>query len=276
MSLSRSTTTLLFLLANSCLAFTCLAAPKSEPWPMWEPHNPASTIEVDHSAWQNFLDAYLVTDHDSGINLVNYAGVTTHNAQMLNDYVEGLFELDPRTLNRSEQFAYWINLYNAVTVRIVLKGYPTASITKLGKGFFSFGPWDDPVGKIAGVEITLNDIEHRVLRPIWQEPRIHFLVNCASLGCPNLLPNAFTTHNVDSLLEQAARDFINHPRGVSITANTITLSSIFDWYGDDFGSNRSEVLGYIVQYLPPVQAQQLLSGNARLRYAYDWKLNETK
>lgn len=102
--------------------------------------------------------------------------------QQLKRYIQQMASLDPRDYKKQEQFAYWVNLYNALTVQLVLDNYPTSSIKKLGKGFFSFGPWDDDIIRVAGKKLTLNDIEHRILRPIWRDKRIHYVVNCASLG----------------------------------------------------------------------------------------------
>ena len=103
------------------------------------------------------------------------------------------------------------------------------SITKLGKGFFSFGPWDDKTLTINNKELSLNDIEHRILRPIYNDARIHYAVNCASYSCPNLAAQAYTVENMDQLLDKGAEHYINHPRGVSIKNNKLTLSSIYSW-----------------------------------------------
>lgn len=128
--------------------------------------------------------------------LFRYAEVTKEDKTLLNDYLDQLSKLDPREFNRQEQYAYWVNLYNALTVKLILDNYPVASITKLG-GLFSFGPWDEKVFTVAGQTLTLNDIEHRILRPIWKDPRTHYAVNCASLGCPNLQSQAFTAQNTE-------------------------------------------------------------------------------
>ena len=109
---------------------------------------------------------------------------------------------------------YWINLYNAFTVHLILEHYPQDSIVDIRYGFFDFGPWDEKLLQIEDEEVSLNDIEHRILRPIWKDPRLHYALNCASLGCPNLQPESFYPGNVESLLNSRARDYINHPRGL--------------------------------------------------------------
>ncbi len=213
----------LLTLFITLLSLQAFAAPKSELWPFWNQANPNSTDTISHQAWQSFLDNFLVQDGD--YTLVNYGAVSGADKQALKDYINGLAQLDPRTYSQAEQYAYWVNLYNAITVDLILDAYPIKSITKLG-GLFSFGPWGDEVISIAGKELTLNDIEHRILRPIWQDPRTHYAVNCASLGCPNLQAQAFTADNTEALLEQAAKDFVNSNKGVLAKSNLVQLSSI--------------------------------------------------
>ncbi len=162
------------------------AAPKAELWPMWEQSDESNTAEIDHSAWQSFLDRYLDTQSGDGVYLVRYGAVSATDRQTLDTYITDLQASDPRYYSKAEQKAYWINLYNAATVQLVLNHPTKKSILRMGDGFFKIGPWNEPLLTVAGEEVTLNDIEHRILRPIWQDHRIHFAVNCASLGCPNL------------------------------------------------------------------------------------------
>ena len=160
----------------------------------------------------------------------------------MNNYIEQLAGIDPRAYRRIEQKAYWINLYNALTVKLIVDHYPVGSITTLGKTLGAFGPWDDHLITLAGQTLSLNDIEHRILRPLWKDPRIHFAVNCASYGCPDLQDIAFTAENIETLLNKAATDYLSHPRGAHFDGDELVLSSIFDWYAEDFGANQQEVL----------------------------------
>jgi hypothetical protein len=222
---------LFFLLAGALVA-----APKADLWPRWQAHDPGSVAIVDHSAWDRFLNRYLVTDHPSGINRVEYGDVTAADKQMLGSYLDSLQQVRVSQLNRNEQKSYWINLYNAATLDIVLDHYPVSSITKinLSSGLFSKGPWEAKILKIEGEEVSLNDLEHRILRPIWKDPRVHYAVNCASIGCPNLQDRAYTSENTEVLLEKGAREHINHPRGVTFEGKKLVLSSIYDWFQEDF------------------------------------------
>lgn len=240
--------------------------------PFWSAHNQQSTHIVDHLYWQQFLDTFVHSD-EFGIHRVDYKSAK-NNDSLLQQYIAQLTQIDPRELNKEEQKAYWINAYNALTIRLILNNYPTDSIVDLGSSLIAFGPWDDTVITLAEQTLTLNDIEHRILRPIWKDPRIHFAVNCASIGCPNLQKEAFTSENMDDLLEEATEEFINHPRGMYSTNNTLVLSSIFDWYGNDFGHTISERLAWMSDYAQDDLAEILSHSVDHISYQYDWQLND--
>jgi hypothetical protein len=159
-----------------------------------------------------------VTEHPSGIHRVRYGSVTPDDRKALGDYLRALEGTEVSGLGREEQKAYWINLYNALTVMVVLDRYPVGSIRDIdiSPGLFRRGPWGAKLLTIQGRKVSLDDIEHRILRPLWKDSRIHYAVNCASLGCPNLQPEAYTRANTESLLEKGAREFVNHPRGVRL------------------------------------------------------------
>jgi hypothetical protein len=251
-----------------------LFVPKLEPWAMWEPADESSTVTVDHSAWQELLDAYLITDTSDGIYRFSYATVSAADRDRLDAYLFRLAAIDPRTLRRAEQMPYWINMYNAVTVQVVLEHYPVKSIRKIYGGLLGTGPWNEPLINVTGQALSLNDIEHRILRPIWRDPRIHYAVNCASMGCPNLATAAFTAANTEALLDQSARSFINHPRGVTFENGRLKLSSIYDWYDSDFGTNQRERLDHLREYAEPALAAGLADYAGRIQYDYGWDLNE--
>ncbi|MDF2153237.1 DUF547 domain-containing protein [Vibrio sp. CAU 1672] len=255
------------LLLLLCTLFSCsvFAAPKADLWPYWKQSNEANQSPISHQEWQQLLDNYLVEQGEN--TLFRYSKVSSADKTQLKQYLQRLAQIDPRQYNKAEQYAYWVNLYNAITIDLILDNYPVKSITKLG-GLFSFGPWDEHVVNINGKELTLNDIEHRILRPIWQDPRTHYAVNCASLGCPNLQLQAFTAANTQALLDQAARAFINSRKGVTIKGNTARLSSIYDWFADDFGG-EAQLFRHIGQYAPQYQ-----DFSGRVKYDYDWDLNQ--
>ncbi|MEO1088179.1 MAG: DUF547 domain-containing protein, partial [Acidobacteriota bacterium] len=170
--------------------------------------------------------------------------------------------------------AYWINLYNVLTVKTVLEHYPVESIKDiaLAPAGAGGGPWDAPLVEVLGRALSLNDIEHRILRPIWADERIHYAVNCAALGCPNLAAVPFTGRTLDGLLDRAAEAFINHPRAVRFDGGRLVLSSIFDWYGVDFG-DREELLEHLAEHARPPVDEQLETFSGEIVFEYDWDLN---
>jgi hypothetical protein len=183
-----------------------------------------------------------------------------------------------RSLRRDEQLAYWINLYNALTVKVILDHYPVKSIRSIdiSPGFFSDGPWGKPLVRVEGKEMTLNDMEHRVLRPIWKDPRIHYAVNCASLGCPNLQPRAFTAENAEELLALAAREYVNHPRGVSVDKGWVRVSSIYVWFKEDFGGTDEGVIEHLRRHASGALPEELRRVDGISEHHYDWSLNDAR
>ncbi len=248
------------------------AAPAARLWPIWTDSDETSRSTIDHARWQALLDRYVVPAAD-GINRFAYARVTAPDRALLTTYLDDLAAVDPHTLARREQLPYWINLYNALTVEVVLRHPDKGSILRMGRGLLSIGPWNDELLEIAGHALTLNDIEHRILRPIWQDHRIHYAVNCASLGCPNLQQAAFTAGNVQALLAAAEAAYVNHPRGVSVDdRGRLTLSTIYKWYRRDFAADERALLEHLAQRHETL-AQVLSTYRSKVRYRYDWTPN---
>lgn len=247
-----------------CVSYSTIAAPKADLWPYWAKWDNSNHSVISHAPWQNILSKYVVKEGSN--TLFNYQQVTPTDKQKLKQYIKHLAQLDPRVYSKAEQYAYWVNLYNALTVNLILDNYPIQSITKLG-GLFSFGPWGDNIIRIDNKELTLNDIEHRILRPIWKDQRTHYLVNCASLGCPNLQPTALTSDNAEAMKEKAAMEFINSPKGAHFDGDTLVLSSIYDWFVSDFG-NKAQLIENLAKYRP-----ELAGYNGKVSYDYNWNLN---
>ncbi len=258
----------------ACTLVEGIAAPRSQLVSThWLENNPASTDHVDHEPWGRFLAAYLVPGHD-GINRFAYARAQSSGRALLESYISSLEATPVSRLNRGEQRAFWINLYNAVTTRIVLDHYPIRSIRdiSLGPGLFSIGPWDAKVVRAEGEWLSLNDIEHGILRPIWHDPRLHYALNCASISCPSIPPVAFTAENTERLLEEGARAYVNDRRGVRVEDGRLVVSSIYRWYRSDFGADESAVLDHLRHYAAPELAAQLARFRAPDGDAYNWRL----
>lgn len=265
-------------LACSLVGNLALAAPAAELWPRWQKHDPASTRTIDHSVWQGFLEKY-VAAHPSGVNRFRYGDVAKEDRSALDGYIARLEKLPISGYGRDAQRAYWINLYNALTVKVVLEHFPVKSIKDINLssglfgGLFGGGPWKAKLATVEGEKVSLDDIEHRILRPIWQDNRIHYAVNCASIGCPNLQPEAFTAQNAEQLLDRGATEYVNHPRGVAFADGRLRVSSIYDWFQADFGGSSQTVVRHLQKYAKPALRKQLESYSGSLDYHYDWSLN---
>lgn len=225
--------------------------------------------DPDHGAWDGILRRHLTLGQD-GIARFNYRGA---DLTRVSAYVASLQAVDPATLNSNAAYAYWVNLYNAQTVKVVMENYPVRSIRDIGGGVFARGPWRDKAVTVAGQALSLDDIEHGILRPVWRDPRVHYAVNCASLGCPNLAPRAFTAGRLAQMLEDGARTYINHPRGARIANGRLIVSSIYNWFREDFGGSDAGVLAHLRSYAVPPIAGQLTAIDRISDHGYDWSLN---
>jgi hypothetical protein len=268
--------TICFLLIFNGPTFLLKAAPEANLWQRWTKHQSHSKRKIDHNQWAIFLDRYLIINDKSNINLMRYSQVTKKDRKILQNYLRYLEDINISHYSRPEQFAYWINHYNARTVELILENYPIDSIKDISFSFFSFGPWDEELITVEGIDLSLNDIEHRILRPIWKDPRIHYAVNCASMSCPNLLSKPFTAETSEMLLDEAAKGYVNHPRGVRFEDKKLMLSKIFDWYLVDFGGSTDNLLKHILKYSEPHFFQKIKHFKGKPEYVYDWQLNEKK
>jgi hypothetical protein len=260
------------VLSSHALAY---AAPKAELWARWQKHDPANRKTIDHYAWDKFLKQYVVAPHPSGINRVHYQAVTPEDLKSLKNYLQEMQNVAISNYNRAEQKAYWINVYNAATVDLIVARFPLKSIRdiNISPGFLARGPWGAKLFSVEGERLSLDDIEHRILRPIWKDNRVHYALNCASLGCPNLQPAAFTAENLETLLNRGAIDFINHPRGVTIQKGRLQVSSIYVWFQGDFGGDAEELMEHWQKYANPPLADALEKYSGGLAHDYDWRLN---
>ncbi|SRX74410.1 DUF547 domain-containing protein [Aequorivita antarctica] len=219
-----------------------------------------SAVNVDHSEWNNLLKKYVNKE-----GLVDYKGFKSDSAK-LNAYLKLLSEQNPTNdWSVQELLAYYINLYNAATVKLIVENYPVKSIKDID------GPWTKGRVAVGDNNLSLGGIENGILRKM-NEPRIHFAINCASISCPKLLDEAYTAAKINEQLDRVTKSFINSAEN-DISANNPKLSSIFDWYQKDFTVNgKTDVIGYINQY----SKTKINSGVALTYKNYDWNLNEQK
>jgi len=230
---------------------------------------------IDHSSWDALLKKYVDAKGD-----VNYATwkKTATDVKALDAYLATLSRgLPGKASSRPAQLAYWVNAYNAVTVKGILREYPTTSIRNHTAKLWGYNIWDDLLLVTPGGQVSLNQMEHEILRKMG-DARIHFAIVCASKGCPRLLNQAYTASSLDAQLTANAKQFFSDSRRFNYDARTgrLNVSPILKWFAEDFGRNQAEQLRFIAPFLPDAAAQQLAtSGKASVSYLdYDWGLNE--
>ncbi|MCZ4282404.1 DUF547 domain-containing protein [Kiloniella laminariae] len=257
-------------------SFEALLAPSAELLPHWTEANSENDETIPHQSWTRFLEKYRESHYD-GIARLAYHRVTEDDQQKLARYINKLQTMPVSTLNRNEQFAFWVNLYNAVTVQLILQHQPVESIKEINisPGLFASGPWEKKLLRIEGEKLSLNDIAHGILRPIWKDPRVHYVLNCASLGCPDIPARALeSSSDLDLQLDQAARKFVDHPRAVSISKdNDAVISSIYVWFKEDFGNSDAAILEHLRSHASKEKRDQLMQVRDLTDHRYDWNLN---
>ena len=251
------------------------AAPPADLWSRWLAHDPDSTRRIDHGEWDAFLVRYLRIGAD-GVHGVAYGEVTPADRARLGRYIAYLAGLPISEYARPEQMAYWINLYNALVVRVVVDHYPIASIRDVGSppGAPGTGPWRQELVEIEGVPVSLNDIAHRILRPIWRDPRVHYALSCGAVGCPNLQPEPFAADQLERQLSEAAMAYVNHSRCIRIEGDQLGLSSLYRWYRDDFGGTDRAVINHLMAYAEPGLAMKLQRFDRISDHGFNWRLND--
>lgn len=214
----------------------------------------------DHSMWDNLLKKYVSPNGN-----VNYDGFKSSMTDL--DAYLHLLEDNPPTASWGEEetMAFWINAYNAYTVKLILNNYPTSSIMKINDG----KAWDLSFIKIAGKQYSLNNIEHDILRAKYKDARIHFAVNCASVSCPKLRNKAFTGANLNEQLDEMSRSFINNSAKNSIASDHVKVSQLFNWYKGDFTMN-----GSVIDFLNKYSTTKINSGASIQYMEYNWNLNK--
>ena len=214
-----------------------------------------------HAAWDQLLQK-----HVSAAGKVDYRGFK-QDISALQAYLDLLSNHPPQSdWSRNQRLAYWINVYNAFTVKLIVDNYPTTSITALEGG----KPWNKRWIRIGDKTYTLDEVENAVIRKQFAEPRIHFAVNCASISCPELLNSAYTAEKLEQQLETQTRKYINKPLHNRLSASQPQVSQLFEWYADDFKQKDGSVIAFINRY-----AATRINENATLAFRpYDWNLNE--
>ncbi|MBO2008546.1 DUF547 domain-containing protein [Hymenobacter negativus] len=228
----------------------------------------ATSALVDHSAFDKLLKK-----HVSAQGLVDYKGFQA-DEQVFNQYLAMLSKTPPAAnWSKAEQMAYWLNAYNAFTIRLILDHYPVQSIKDIGAKIkipFVTTPWAAKFFSIAGEKMSLDNIEHGILRKKFDDPRIHFALVCAALSCPRLRNEAYTAAKLDGQLEDQGRDFLNNPAKNKPGKAAAQLSKYFDWYKGDWTQNNLSVAKWVNKY-----ATVKMDDNTKITYLdYNWNLNK--
>jgi hypothetical protein len=224
----------------------------------------SKSIPPDHLVWTNILQKNVTLS-----GKVDYRGMIKNKVH-LQDYLDDLSENPPaKNWSQDEKLAYWINAYNAFTVKLIIDHYPLKSIKEISSGFPMIdSPWDLKFFKIGKVAFDLNTIEHDILRKQFDEPRIHFAINCASISCPKLRHEAYLPKYLEFQLNDQAASFINNKDKNQVTETETRLSQIFNWFQGDFTKNES-LIDYISRYNSNIKED-----NRILFAAYNWSLNQ--
>jgi hypothetical protein len=227
---------------------------------------PSESQPISHELWDSLVQKYVSED-----GKVNYKGFI-QDSVLFNSYLSLLKNNHPNDKNwsKKEQLAYWINAYNAFTVKLIVDHYPVKSIKNIKNGLpFINSVWDIKFIKIEGATYDLNNLEHSILRSKFDEPRSHFAINCASVSCPNLRNEAYTAALLEDQLTEQAKLFLNNPVKNKISADKIELSKIFSWFRKDF-KKKGSLIDFLNNYAPVK-----INKNAEIDYLdYDWNLNE--
>jgi len=220
---------------------------------------------VDHGIYASLLQKHVKQGR------VDYRRFKTDEAT-LDRYLKVLEKTDSNNLSHNEQFAFYVNAYNAWTIKLILSGYPgVKSIKDLGNIFKS--PWKKKICRIDGDVITLDDIEHNILRPRFKDPRVHFAINCAALSCPPLISEPYGGDTLDQQLDDSTRAFINNPERNYLKGDSLYVSKIFKWFAKDF---NDDAIGFFLKYANKEFKKELEAKKDRIKVKYlhyDWSLN---
>lgn len=243
-------------------------------WLKWEVNNPLSKKTISHQLWQEFLTRRVISNEEN-IHLVDYQHMTKIDHHLLKNYLTNMSQIHIDNYNRNEQLAYWINVYNALMVQTVANYYPVTTIQEvnISPGLFSVGPWGANLITIENTVLTLDDINNRIIRPIWNDARTHYALNNASIGAPNLSREVYQGTILEEQLNNAASAYINCLRGVNVIEGRLIISKLYDWYEEDFGGTKQDIIIHLLQFAKEPLKSQLNHINSIDNYMYNWHIN---
>lgn len=250
---------------------------RADLWDQWQAHDETSMKQVDHSAWETLLLNFIRPGND-GVHRIAYGRMKTGGREALDDYLEGLSKIQITSYRRDEQMAFWINLYNALTVDLVLDHYPIPSLRKLEKQStdHDLGPWDRKLMTVEDISLSLNDIETRILAPVWKDYRVHYALSCGAISCPNLQPIPYSGAMLEKQLSEVAIAYINDTRSIIIKGDKLHVSSLYRWNISDFGGSDRGIIHHLMAYAKPDLAMSLQKFDRIHGDSFDWRLNDSQ
>jgi hypothetical protein len=273
--ISKNTT---FLFAVTTFVLLALLAPsthaREQAGRQWPSDQLVPIDQVSHQAFDQLLKKYV--DVNGGVNYQAWHRSAADRAA-LKQYLDQMSCANPDLpSSREAVLAYWINAYNAVTIEGILRVYPTTSIRNHTAKVVGYNIWKDLIFIAGSKRVSLEDIEHKILRKM-NEPRIHFAIVCASIGCPRLLNEAYVPEQLEQQLAKNTIDFFSRPQNLQVGNGVLSLSEIISWFGSDFGPTQQQQMQTLSPYFPRAAQSLVASGNYRIQFLnYDWGLNAQK
>jgi hypothetical protein len=277
-----ATIIILILLLSLSNAKSFILTEQHRAWSYWDNRDDSSIKVIDHSKWQQVLNMYLFVQQDT--TLFNYDAIIADNNQhLVQEYIEKLAQENPIKLNSYEQLAYWINLYNALIVNTILSKYPVDSILDIKPhlsfsnwgtlfSFFRYGPWNNKLVIINDIELSLNDITHRILFPIWGDRRVQYCLCSGSIGSPDLYPVVFTAIDMPKLLNSVANRFIQQEKTMQWIDGKLVLSRLLK--NSNYFSDKNDLLSHLRKYTNLSNKSKIDKFHGSISYQFDWRLNK--
>lgn len=234
-------------------------------WEYWDRYNTQSRESINHSLWDSFLEENLIKVNNR--YTPDYSRITSVEKNRLDYYIDEMCSITIQNYNSDTQKAYWINLYNALTVQVLLDNYPVRSIMEIST-FLSQGPWGKKLIKIDDKKLSLRDIKERILMPIWKDYRIHYILFDSSISGPELFPRAVTAQNLEQFLSVTELNYINKRESIKIEGNMVVISTLIKHYGEDLAFKEEQMISYLNGKLD----NRVDFNRYGIRYAYNWLL----
>lgn len=234
-------------------------------WEYWDEYNTQSRESINHSLWDSFLEENLIKVENR--YTLDYSTINSIQRNRLEYYINDMSNIDIKNYNSDTQKAYWINLYNALAVKVLLDNYPVRSIMDIST-LFSRGPWNRKLITIDSKKLSLKDIKERILLPIWKDYRIHYILFDSSISGPELFPRAITTRNIEQFLSVSELNYINKSDSIKIEGSMVVISTLIKRYGEDLGFTDDQMIKYLDDKLDKRLNLKLYG----IRYGYNWLL----